>query len=99
MMNISQYGIISQIKYSPLMKKSIWHKDYLTLREALKAMRKDNDLTQTKLAEKLDKPQSFIAKYENGDRNLDLLEIIKICEACNTSTEKFIKDLLKQLQN
>lgn len=80
------------------MKKSIWHKDYLTLRKALRKMRKNNDLTQTELAEKLDKPQSFVAKYENGDRNLDLLEIIKICDACDTPTEKFIKGLLKRLK-
>ena len=44
------------------------------------AARKDAGLTQVELAEQLDRPQSFVSKYERGDEkymrmNLDRLKI------------------------
>ncbi len=77
------------------MKRSIWHDDYIKLRDLLKSMRLEQGLTQVQLAKKLDKPQSFVAKYECGDRNLDFIEVIKVCECCDTD----IQTLLKQLGN
>lgn len=73
------------------MKRSIWHSDYQTLRQVLKQIRLEAGFTQTELALKLEKPQSFVAKYENGDRNLDFLEVMDICQLCGVSVESFIK--------
>jgi transcriptional regulator with XRE-family HTH domain len=42
----------------------------------LVAQRKAADLTQTVLAQRLDKPPSYLAKYELGERRLDLLEFL-----------------------
>ena len=47
----------------------------------LKAARNDANLTQDAVAEKLNKPQSFVAKYESGERQIEALELIEICEA------------------
>ncbi|WP_256125238.1 helix-turn-helix domain-containing protein [Photorhabdus luminescens] len=37
---------------------------------------KDNGYTQKKLAQAFDRPQSFIAKVENGERRLDVVEFV-----------------------
>jgi len=51
------------------------------LRELLVAQRKAAGLTQTVLAERLGKPPSYVAKYELGDRRLDVLEYLDIAAA------------------
>lgn len=37
--------------------------------QALKQMRLDAQITQAQLAKMLEKPQSFVSKYENGDKS------------------------------
>ncbi|QTA79816.1 HTH domain-containing protein, Cro/C1-type [Desulfonema limicola] len=43
------------------------------------------------MAELLDKPQSFVSKYESGERRLDLIELRYICRAIGTSLEEFVR--------
>ena len=49
---------------------------YARLREALIAARKANALSQQALADKVGRPQSFIAKIERGERYVDLVEFL-----------------------
>ncbi len=63
------------------MSKSIYTERHHRLRELLRAKRKAAGLTQTVLAERLKKPPSYVAKYELGDRRLDLLEYLDIAAA------------------
>ena len=42
---------------------------------------KNAKIRQQALAGKLGKPQSFIAKYEGGERRIDLVEFIEIVRA------------------
>lgn len=49
---------------------------YRTLLSELKEARKAAGLTQAELAAKLDRPQSFIAKIENGERRIDAVELV-----------------------
>jgi transcriptional regulator with XRE-family HTH domain len=51
------------------------------LRELLVAQRKAAGLTQTGLAVRLGKPPSYVAKYEPGERRLDVLEFLDIAAA------------------
>ena len=44
----------------------------------LRATRLDRELTQVELAERLDRPQSFVSKYECGERRLDLVDALEI---------------------
>lgn len=75
------------------MKKSVWQKKYQILSVELKEIRIAADLTQLQLAQKLDKPQSYVSKYENGDKYLDFIEVLAVCEACNSNPSSLIKKL------
>lgn len=54
---------------------------HLALMSALKQARLDAGLTQTELAERLKRPQSFVAKYENGERRIEVVELVEIAAA------------------
>lgn len=51
-------------------------------------------MTQQELSEQLSRPQSFVSKYENTERRLDLIETIEICTALNADPHEII-NLLK----
>lgn len=51
-------------------------------------------LTQVQLAKRLNEPQSYVSKYENGERRLDLIEIEDLCAAVDVSLEDFVRRYL-----
>lgn len=59
-------------------------KDY---KEIIKALREDNDYTQEHLAKIVNTSQSNYSKYERGDRNLSIEQLIKICIFYNISAD------------
>jgi transcriptional regulator with XRE-family HTH domain len=61
------------------------------LLELLKQVRTDAGLRQVDLAARLKQPQSYISKYESGERRLDLLELNQVCKACGISLVEFVK--------
>src|SRR3546814_5048059 len=54
------------------------------LQKLLARVRKAKNLTQVDVAERLGRPQSFVAKYEGGERRLDVIEFIDVAEALET---------------
>lgn len=64
---------------------------HLALMVALKKARLDAGLTQTELAERLKRPQSFVAKYENGERRVEVVELIEIAAAMGADPFKIIQ--------
>jgi transcriptional regulator with XRE-family HTH domain len=54
---------------------------YQRLRRALVQLRRDARLTQSELAARLQKPQSFVSKYERGDRRLDVIDFAEVVRA------------------
>jgi transcriptional regulator with XRE-family HTH domain len=67
------------------------------LAELLVSLRHEVKLRQTDLAERLGKPQSFVSKYESGERRLDILELHEICAALNVSLSEVISRLEQEL--
>lgn len=59
-------------------------------RNLLIEARKNAQLTQVQLAEKLNIPQSFVSKYERGERRLDFTEFIEISELLGIDSSLFI---------
>lgn len=55
------------------------------LRDLLRQMRQEAHLRQSDLAERLGQPQSFVSKYESGERQLDFVEVAQICDAMGIS--------------
>lgn len=52
------------------------------LRELLKELRRERaGLTQVELSQALGRPQSYVSKYETGERRLDYVEVVEICRA------------------
>lgn len=61
---------------------STWEPKRQQIRSFLRTIGKNAGLTQRQLAERLDKPQSYVSKYELGERRLDFVETLEVCEAC-----------------
>ena len=58
-------------------------------RELLKETRVAKNLTQSDVASRLGLPQSYVSKYESGERRLDFVETALVCEALGMSIEDF----------
>jgi transcriptional regulator with XRE-family HTH domain len=58
-------------------------------RELIKETRLAKNLTQADVAKSLDLPQSYVSKYESGERRLDFVETALVCEALGISIEEF----------
>jgi len=59
----------------------------------VRQMRLDAGLRQADLAEKLRQPQSFVSRYESGERRLDVLELRQICAVLGVSLGEFVRRL------
>lgn len=54
-------------------------------------------MRQSDLAALLGKPQSFVSKYESGERRLDILELRHVCRAIGIELSVFIARLEKSI--
>ena len=48
------------------------------------------------MVENSSKPQSFVAKYEGGERRVDVVEFIEICKAIEADPNKLLKVLIQR---
>lgn len=58
------------------------------------AARKQAGLTQHELARRLKRPQSFVAKYEGGERRMDVVEFVAIARAIGADPVKLLRDFV-----
>jgi transcriptional regulator with XRE-family HTH domain len=68
------------------------------LRSRLREARLQAGLKQAGLAQALGEPQSFVSKYENGERRLTFLEVRRICTALGLGFAEFVKSLEEDLE-
>lgn len=59
----------------------------------VRRIRVDAGLRQADLARKLGEPQSFVSRYESGERRLDVLELRHICQVLGVSLADFLEEL------
>lgn len=76
------------------MQKSLKSPEYARLIATLVAVRKGAGIRQQALAMKLGRPQSFIAKYEGGERRIDVVEFIAIARALGADPVKLLRDFV-----
>jgi transcriptional regulator with XRE-family HTH domain len=75
------------------LQKTIFRQEYLKLVEFLKNNRDSRGLSQAELAMLIGQDQTFVSKYENRVRRLDIIETWDICQALEIN----IHDLLREL--
>jgi transcriptional regulator with XRE-family HTH domain len=77
------------------MHKSVHSAEQEALRRLLVEARTKAKLTQMQLSKRLKKPQSFVAKYEGGERRLDVIEFLRICREIRTDPIRLLQTLLR----
>lgn len=80
------------------MEKNLYTERQNALLKLLRASREQAGLRQEDVAERLGRPQSFVSKYESGERSLDVLELYDVCVALGISLSDFVVSLEKQLK-
>ncbi|MGA2094108.1 MAG: helix-turn-helix transcriptional regulator [Sedimentisphaerales bacterium] len=75
------------------MTRSVFSERYRALRCILVQTREKKGLTQAEVAAKLRRPQSFVSKYESGERRLDVVEFLEVAAALGTNGESILREL------
>jgi transcriptional regulator with XRE-family HTH domain len=78
------------------MSKSIYTDRDELLRALLIEKRKAAGLTQEAVAERLGKPQSYVSKYETGERRLDVIEFLDVAQAVGFDPCEVVVGLLSE---
>jgi transcriptional regulator with XRE-family HTH domain len=83
--------------HAPGLSKTVHSANQRAFCVLMRETRKKAGLTQDQLAKRLKRPQSFIAKYEAGERRLDVMEFVAISRAMDDDPLRFRRTLLKRL--
>ena len=81
------------------MSKSLRTPLHQQLQDSLVKLRKSKNLTQADLALKLGRPQSFVAKYEGGERRLDVVEFVEVAYALEIDPSTLLSDVIQQVSD
>lgn len=68
------------------------YQDLVIFGERVKAVRKNQGLSQEELAAKADLHRTYIGMIERGEKNITLLNILKIARALNVFPGDLFKD-------
>lgn len=79
------------------MTKSTHSDEYKKLTGILADARHSAGLTQQQVAERLGKPQSYIAKVEKTERRVDVVEFIALANAIGTDPKKLFQTVLVEV--
>ena len=80
------------------MEKSISSHQYEVFLTELRAVRREMGLTQVDLATRLGETQSFVSKFERGERRIDVAELKIICRAIGIELGPFIRRFERALE-
>lgn len=78
------------------MSKPIHSVQAKRLRELLVEYRAKAELTQTELADKLGRAQTFVSKIEKGERRIDVTELVEMLTAMRADPMEFFERLLRR---
>lgn len=93
----NRFGLACQIEIvlvgSCILQRSVSTYEYDSFRLLLIEARLGHRMTQVGLAKRLGRPQSFVSKYERGERRLDVIEFIEVAEAIGIDPAGLINKL------
>lgn len=78
-------------------KKNIRLNQQKKLLVLLRGVRVEAGVTQSELASRLARDQTFVSKYESGERRLDVLELREVCQAIRIDFVTFVRKVDKEL--
>ena len=77
------------------MTKSLYTGRHERLCKLLLEAREKRGLTQMAVSKKLGRPQSFVSKYESGQRRLDVIEFLEVAAVLGIDPSRFVNRLRK----
>lgn len=80
------------------MSKADHREQYAVFAEVLRKARKTAQLTQTEVAARLGRPQSFVAKYEGCERKLDVIDFLNVAKAIGVPWASLLQDCETELK-
>ena len=75
------------------MTKSVFREEYFLFRKLLREEREKAGLKQKQLSAMLNMSNSFVCKYEQGERRIDVIEFLQIAKTIGFDPCKVIKEL------
>ncbi|RUS65995.1 hypothetical protein CUZ56_02351 [Saezia sanguinis] len=72
---------------------SIYSQEYQRVIKTLRDARIEQGITQEKLAQAFGRPQSFIAKVENGERRLDVVEFVHMARLLSLDPARILSQI------
>ncbi|MDN0112288.1 helix-turn-helix domain-containing protein [Yersinia mollaretii] len=76
---------------------SIYSEEYQQVVKTLRQARIEQGISQQRLAEALNRPQSFVAKVENGERRLDFVELLHIARLLSIDESLLISKIMSSI--
>ena len=76
------------------MARSTHDQQYQIFLQLLRDLRIEAGVTQNVLAKRLGNTQTFISKVERGERRLDLVEFVEVCEALDIDPKAAFDEFL-----
>ena len=67
--------------------------EYKQFLRRLYLARENSGLTQTEVAKKLNKPQSFVSKCEQGERTVNAIDLFRFSKIYNVSIDFFFEGI------
>jgi transcriptional regulator with XRE-family HTH domain len=77
--------------------KTARNQAYTRFQQLLIEERKKADLTQAELSSRLKRQQSFVSKYERGERRLDVVEFGEVARALGVDPLRFLGKLFREI--
>lgn len=72
---------------------------HLALMKVLRETRLEAGLTQADLAKRMDRPQSFVAKIEVGERQLGVVEFVSYAESLGVTPPELLARIISDRQS
>lgn len=77
------------------MARTLTSPEYQRLRDLLIEARERAGLTQAEVATRLKRAQSFVSKYEQGERRLDVVEFLHVCNCLGIDAAALLGQVTK----
>ncbi|EBG5321696.1 helix-turn-helix transcriptional regulator [Salmonella enterica subsp. enterica] len=77
---------------------SVYSEEYQSVIKVLRDTRVKKGITQEKLAQAMNRPQSFIAKIESGERRLDVIEFAYVAQLLDINPAPLLEKVMKKMR-